>query len=114
MFKRTLGKWDWIVVSEGEKLKATIIVRNENDNGILDGEPLEPTIGDYKLVTNAPEMHDLLYEVVDVIDEALAQGVITSDIHKICRKASALLAEINVERTNPPASRSVLQEGRQQ
>jgi len=105
MFKRTPGKWGWTFASKGPDMKIIIIVKNENEsNGTFDfaGEPLKPTVGDFQLVTNAPEMLDLLYETVDEIDEALSQGVITEGIHKIRRKASALLEEINVERTNPP------------
>ena len=51
-------------------------------------------------------MHELIHEFVDEIDEAISQGgVFTEGLHKMRQKASALLQEINVERTNPPANR---------
>lgn len=106
MLKRTPGKWGWTIVNgKGNTLKMVIVVKEETDDNLtfeFAGEPLTPTVGDLQLVTNAPEMHEFIHEVVDEIDEALSQGVITEGIHKLRRKASALLAEINVERTNPP------------
>ena len=69
-------------------------------------EPLTPTVGDLQLATNAPEMHELIHEFVDEIDEAISQGgVFTEGLHKMRRKASALLQEINVDRTIPPANK---------
>lgn len=105
MFKRTPGKWGWTIASKGSDLKIIIIVKDENeDNGTFDfaGEPLKPTVGDFQLTTNSPEMHELIHEVIDELDEAFSQGVLTEGLYKIRRKASALLEEINVERTNPP------------
>lgn len=105
MLKRTPGKWGWTIVNEGNVLKTVIIVKDEDEaNGTFEfaGDPLKPTVGDLQLTTNAPEMHTLLHEIADEVDEALHQGVITEGIYKIRRKISALLAEINVERTNPP------------
>ena len=78
------------------------VVRDENDDNMkfdFAGEPLTPTVGDLQLITNAPEMHELLHEVLDVLEEALTQGVITKGIYMIARKIAALLLEINVERT---------------
>ena len=113
MLKRTPGKWDWTNVAGKDGLLRTIIVvRSENDGGLFDciEEPLRPTTGDFQLVTNAPEMHELIHEFVDEIDEAISQGgVFTEGLHKMRRKASALLQEINVERTNPPANRGIPQ-----
>lgn len=106
MLKRTPGIWEWVITrGKDNTLKMVIIVKEEEDDNLkLDfaGEPLKPTVGDLQLVTNAPEMHELLYEVNDEIEEALHQGVLTEGIYKIRRKITALLAEINVERTNPP------------
>ncbi len=106
MLKRTPGKWDWTYLDgKGGTLKMVIVVKEETDDNLtfeFAGEPLTSTVGDLQLVTNAPEMHEFIHEVVDEIDGALSQGVITEGIHKLRRKASALLAERNVERTNPP------------
>ncbi len=107
MLKRTPGKWDWTIVDgRNGELKMVIVVKEEeSDNLTFDfaGEPLKPTVGDLQLATNAPEMHELIHEFVDEIDDAISQGgVFTEGLHKMRRKASALLQEINVERTNPP------------
>ena len=83
-------------------MKTVVVVKEEKDDNMtfdFAGEPLTPTVGDFQLVTNAPEMHELLHEVSDEIEEALHQGVITAGIYKIQRKIIALLKEINVERT---------------
>ena len=106
MLKRTPGKWKWIVVPEGEGIKAVIVVEDENDDntpGMEEGlKRITPTVGDYQLATNAPEMHELLWQVSEEIDEALHQGVITEGIYRVSRKITALLAEINVEREGRP------------
>ena len=107
MLKRTPGKWSWIAIPEGGSMKMVTVVREENDDNLtfdFAGEPLTPTVGDLQLVTNAPEMHELLHEVLDELDEALTQEVITAGIYKVARKIVALLQEINVERTKPPAN----------
>lgn len=101
MLKRTPGKWSWITVPEGGIMKMVIVVKDEDDDNMtfdFDGEPLSPTAGDLQLVTNAPEMHKLLHEVLDELDEALTQEVITAGIYKAVRKIVALLQDINVER----------------
>lgn len=105
MLKRTPGKWNWTIVSgKDNTLKMAIVVNEESEDGLFNFDaPLNPTVGDLQLVTNAPEMHELIHEFVDEIDDAISQGgVFTEGLHKMRRKASALLAEINVERTNPP------------
>ena len=81
-----------------------IVVNEESEDGLFNFDtPLNPTVGDLQLATNAPEMHELIHEFVDEIDYAISQGgIFTEGLHKMRRKASALLAEINVERTNPP------------
>ena len=108
MLKRTPGIWDWIITSgKDNRLKMVIVVKEEESDNLtfdFDGEPLNPTVGDLQLVTNAPEMHELIHEFIDEIDYAISQGaVFTEGLHKMRRKASALLQEINVERTNPPS-----------
>ncbi len=107
MLKRTPGKWGWTIVNgKGNTLKMVIVVKEETDDNLtfeFAGEPLIPTVGDLQLATNSPEMHEFIHEVIDEIDEALSQGfTLPNGIHEIRRKASALLAEINVERTTPP------------
>ena len=60
-------------------MKMVIVVRDENDDNLtfdFAGEPLTPTVGDLQLATNAPEMHELLHEVLDEFDEAFTQKVI--------------------------------------
>ena len=101
MLKRTPGKWSWITIPEGDTMKMVIVVRDENDDNMtfdFAAEPLTPTVGDLQLVTYAPEMHKLLHEVLDELDEALTQEVITAGIYKVARKIVALLQDINVER----------------
>ncbi len=106
MLKRTPGIWDWTITSgKDNELKMVIVVKEEKDDSLkfdFAEEPLKPTVGDLQLVTRAPKMHELLYEANDEIEEALHQGVLTEGIYRIRRKISALLAEINVERPNPP------------
>ncbi len=110
MLKRTPGKWSYAIIEKGNNLIEAIVVKNGNDrNGTFEfvNQPLIPTLGDFHLTANAPDMHELIHEVVDeidaVVDEidaALPQGgVFTQGLRKIRRKASALLEEINVERT---------------
>lgn len=103
MLKRTPGKWGWTIVDGGDgTLKTVIVVKDENDDNMtfdFAGEPLKPTVGDLQLATNAPEMHELIFEFIDEVDEAISQGgIFTEGFYKMRRKASALLAEINVER----------------
>ena len=101
MLKRTPGKWGWTIThGKDNVLKMVIVVKQENDGGLFDSEePLKPTVGDLQLATNAPEMHSLIWEFVDEIDEAISQGgIFTEGLHKMRRKASALLEDINVER----------------
>ena len=85
MFKRTPGKWEWTVIREGDSCKTAIVVR-----GMPDGEPLKPTIGDYQLVVNAPEMYELLWEIHDRLKATLPD--------EMRDRISGLLKEINVER----------------
>lgn len=103
MLKRTPGKWSYGIIEKGNNLIEAIVVKNGNDrNGTFEfvNQPLIPTLGDFHLTANAPDMHELIHEVVDEIDAALPQGgVFTQGLRKIRRKASALLEEINVERT---------------
>ena len=65
MLKRTLGKWQIGVVDASGPCKFGIFV----DDGSDSKEPLEPTLGDYTLVANAPEMYDLLWEILTVLSE---------------------------------------------
>lgn len=97
MLKRTPGKWKWTLIPKDGTLRMVIVVEDDNhDEGDL--EPLMPTVGDFQLVTNAPEMYELLWQVSEEIDEALHQGVITEGIYRASRKILALLSEVNVER----------------
>ncbi|MBQ7594673.1 MAG: hypothetical protein IJU48_10015 [Synergistaceae bacterium] len=92
MLKRTPGKWTWNFSFTPENYgKPGIFVEGE-------GKPLTPMIGALQLMAYAPEMHEMLCEVIDELDEALTQGVITAGIHKIARKIVTLLEEIKVER----------------
>lgn len=87
MFKRTPCKWDWTVIQARDSFKTTIIVR-----GMPDDPPLKPTIGDYQLVVNAPEMYELLWEIHDRLKDILPD--------EMRDRISGLLKEINVERQN--------------
>lgn len=93
MLKRTPGKWVWALSPEPEKFgRAGIFVEGE------DGPPLTPKVGDMQLMSYAPEMHEMLCQISDELDEALSQGVITEGIREIVGKLADLLKEINVER----------------
>ena len=56
MLKRTPGIWDWTIVSgKDNTLKMAIVVNEESEDGLFNFDaPLNPTVGDLQLVTNAP------------------------------------------------------------
>ena len=93
MFKRTHGKWSWDFSDDPETLGKPGI--------FVDGDkPLQRVqIGDLQLMANAPEMYELLWKVADELDNVLIFGTVTKGLPALADKISALLKEINVERT---------------
>ena len=93
MFKRTKGKWSWDFSHDPETRGKPVIV-------VEDDEPLlQVQVGDLQLMANAPEMYELLWEVADELDNVLIFGTVTKGLPALADKITALLKEINVERT---------------
>lgn len=93
MFKRTQGKWYWDFSDNPATLgKPGIFVEGE-------GELQRVEVGDLQLMANAPEMYNLLWEILDEIDNALILKNITKNLPVLAQKILILLKEINVERT---------------
>lgn len=93
MFKCTHGKWYWDFSDNPATLgKPGIFVEGE-------GELQRVEVGDLQLMANAPEMYNLLWEILDEIDNALILKNITKNLPVLAQKILILLKEINVERT---------------
>ena len=93
MFKRTKGNWCWDFSREPETLgKPGIFV--DGDKPLL-----QVQVGDLQLMANAPQMYELLWQVSDELDNVFIFGAVTKGLPALADKISALLKEINVERT---------------
>ena len=93
MFKRTKGKWSWDFSHDPETFDKPGI--------FIDGDKplLRVEVGDLQLMANAPEMYELLWKISDELDNVLIFGTVTKGLPALAEKITALLREINVERT---------------